>query len=239
MTEIAICDDELLVAERLKKIIMSVLDREGDGERPNCSIRIYQKGEELLRHIGEIQIVFLDIDMPDMDGIDVGRQICELNPDCRIIMETGVVERFKEAFRIHALRFVTKPFDEEEIAEALRSAMASSLGTETMEVFINRNSFQLRTRYIHYIKAYNGYVEIVTQEKDFRKNVALRELEECLDPRLFIQINRKYMVNFLYIIDYHQGILTLPEGKFEVSRRRRKEFERRYVEFDLKYRRMM
>ena len=60
--------------------------------------------------------------MPQMDGIDVGKEILRQNPGCRIIIASGEWERFKEGYVIRAVRFVTKPFDEEEIAEALAEA---------------------------------------------------------------------------------------------------------------------
>ena len=57
-----------------------------------------------------------------MDGIDVGKEILRQNPGCRSIIASGEWERFKEGYVIRAVRFVTKPFDEEEIAEALAEA---------------------------------------------------------------------------------------------------------------------
>ena len=80
--------------------------------------------------------MFLDVDMPDMDGLEVGRKLREMGIDCPLIIETGMVERFKEAFAIGALRYVTKAFSEGGIGEAraglVRTALAGGRAGSTI-----------------------------------------------------------------------------------------------------------
>lgn len=66
-------------------------------------------------------MVFLDVEMPEMDGFEVGRRIYENNPECKLIIATGRVERFKEAFKIHAYRFITKPFQQDEVNDVIEA----------------------------------------------------------------------------------------------------------------------
>lgn len=66
----------------------------------SSEIVAFTNGNGLLEHIEEIQVAFLDIEMPQMDGIELGKKIKEHNPRCKVIMATGMVERFKEAFHL-------------------------------------------------------------------------------------------------------------------------------------------
>lgn len=104
---IGVCDDQIEIVKILEGMIASIQAEWGY----KWEILVFTSGDELLTHIHKMDAVFLDIEMPKMDGIQVGKEIMKKNPDCRIIMATGRVERVKEAFYIQAFRFVTKPFN--------------------------------------------------------------------------------------------------------------------------------
>lgn len=228
---IGICDDHEMIIRQLKRIIDDLLMK----QKVNYSIRTYLSGTELLKDINQIDVVFLDIDMPGMDGIEVGKQIVNKS-DCKIIMETSRVDRFKEAFKIHAIRFVTKPFDPKEIDEALKLVMKGEIGVETIELYSMRNPYNVKQNDICYIRAFNGYVECMVGDKIFRKDISLNKLEEMLDKRLFARVNRQYIVNIRWVSEYYDGDFTIWNQKFQVSRRLKKDFEKKYMEFDLNYR---
>ena len=97
---IAICDDEENVLEKLKRLLTEITKQE---EIP-CSIITFNSGKSLLERIQEIQLVFLDIEMPDFDGIRTGLLMKRRNPDCQIMIASGREDRFKETFLIGAMR---------------------------------------------------------------------------------------------------------------------------------------
>lgn len=229
MIRIGICDDENRVALQLKNIIENILIEKNIAH----SISIYLSGIELLQQIEEIDVLFLDIEMPEMDGIQVGKKVKLQNPDCKIIMATGMIERFKEAFHIQAFRFITKPFDEKEVRESLDAITKEQYGNQEIEVYLNRSPFYIRQFEISFIRAFNGYVEIMIRGKWFRKESSLQQLKEELDQRLFCQISRQYMVNLGQIDCFQKGIVTMGENDLKISRRCRKEFERRFIEYDI------
>lgn len=229
---IGICDDQKEIIIDLKKLIEAYLSAQ------NCSFELYMfvNGEDLLGQIDKINVVFLDIEMPGMDGIELGKKIKQINPECRIIMATGRVDRFKDAFRIHAERFITKPFDRTEVEEALCAVVEQNLGEKTIELYFMRNLYKICQHDIWYIIAYNGYTEFVVGDKVFRKEASLNEVEGILDERIFFRISRKYMINMQWIQSYSEGTIRIEGKGFEVSRRKRKDFEQKYIEFDLRYR---
>ncbi len=229
---IGICDDQVEIVKVLEGMIAAIQREWGY----KWEVFIFTSGDELLKHIQKMDAVFLDIEMPKMDGIQVGKEIMENNPDCRIIMATGRVERVKEAFHIQAFRFVTKPFDKEEIQEALSAILNKNIGTATIELFWKRNVCIVQQRDIHYIQALDSYSEFITESKVFRKEVSLQDLEECLDNRLFCRIHKRYIINLHWVEAFKDGVIYIDNKPFIVSRRKKKEVEKKYIEYDLKYR---
>ncbi len=233
MIQIGICDDKEYVAKELNELIQEICL----SHDIHCKIYAFTSSKKLLEHSSELSVVFLDIEMPEMDGIKLGRMIRESNRGCKIIMATGMVKRFKEAFLIDAMRFVTKPFDKKEVEEALLAAVGNDLGTNTIEVSLQRNKYMICQIDIQYIVAANGYVEVYANGKVFRKVMSLDGIEELLEPRLFAKIDRKYIVNLRYTQMLKDGHVMVGDKEFSVSRRKKKEFEHKYIEFDLNYRR--
>lgn len=233
MLRIAICDDEKIIIDELYEMINTILHN----HYYDNQIMIFQNGEGVLEEAEKTDIVFMDIEMPDKDGLQLGQELKERNPKCKIIMATGMVERFKEAFQIRAHRFVTKPLDKEEVEEALISAIEECKEESSIEVYCQRNAHNILQKDIQYIEAYGGYYEFEVEGKRFRKVISLSELENILDSNLFVRIDRRYIVNMQHIEQYKEEHFMIGKKQFSISRRRQKDFERKYIEFDLYHRR--
>ena len=229
---IAICDDQMEIAKQLQSIVQDICVE----NKISIQTKVFYDSRELLNSIEECSIVFLDLDMPEMDGIELGKRIIENNLDCKIIVATGRVDRYKEAFTIQALRFVTKPFDKKEIEEALLTALVKKVGNGIITAFMNRISYDINESNIVYLMAYNGYVEIVTGNGRYRKDTSLDSLECDLDKRIFVRIHKGYIVNLQWIKGFDSTSVFLINQSLPLSRRKRKVLEQKFIEFDLKYR---
>ena len=233
MLKIAICDDERVIIDELYKMLNGLLQ--------SCQyanqIMIFPNGEGVLEEAEKLDIVFMDIDMPEKDGLQLSQELKAKNPKCMIIMATGMVERYKEAFYIKAHRFVTKPFDKEEVEEALLTAIEEENNRNFIEVYYQRNQYNILQEEIQYLEAYSGYTELEIAGKRFRKDNSLSEIENILSDILFVRVDRKYIVNLRYVQTYSNDKFIIGDKRFSISRRNRKKFEHKYVEFDLKHRR--
>lgn len=226
---IGICDDEKLIAEKLRRIVSECLAE----LRQEAEIFIFLSGKELLKQVEELEVVFLDIRMDEMDGYETGKRIRNINPDCRIIMETCESEHFEEAFEIGALRYIRKPFDKNKIKEALEKVIRGFCGRDKIEVYKERNRFEFEQRHVKYIRAYNGYTEYYVGADTFRNELSLNEVEVQLDRRLFYKVSRQYIVNLEEIIRKETGKIYIDEKEIPISRRRKNEFERAYINYFL------
>ncbi len=224
--KIGICDDEKLIVDRLERMVSECLLELGQ----EAEIFIFLSGKKLLQRVDKLDVVFLDIKMDELDGYETGKHIRELNPNCRIIMETGESDRFEEAFEIGAIRYIRKPFDKEKVKEALNKVFSGFVGLEKLEVYKERNRYEFEQRRVKYIRAYNGYTEYYVGNDVFRNELSLHEVEVQLDDRLFYKVNRQYIVNLEEIVRNEDGKIYIDGVELPISRRRKSEFDRVYME---------
>lgn len=227
--KIGLCDDEEHVHETISRII------EKYQHERECKIEVihFLSARELLEAEEEIQILLLDIDMPQMDGIEAAFQLVEHGKDCIIIMLTSKRELFKEAFKIGAYRFVTKPIDVDELEEALDDARNNLLGYAQVELKYSMISCNILQYQIDYLQACGDYVKIYVDEKVFESTRSLKSWKEELDSRLFIVCHKSYIVNLRSVSRIKKDTLLLKNGEtIPIARRRRGETFKAFIEFD-------
>lgn len=230
---IAICDDILEMTKFMTNIISNIMDE----KKIEYEILAFQSGRDLLEQIDNVNLVFLDLEMPEMDGIKTGERIRRENEKCKIIVASAREDRMKEVFRLDAMRFVSKPYDREEIMEAIDAYLQTyQVGLQKIEVYKNRKPYYIMQREIRYIQAYNGAVNIYARNTVFHKEVTLSKMEEMLDEHIFFKIHKAIIVGLGFVTEYTKDKVFIDKEILPLSRRNSKEFERVFMDFDLKYR---
>ncbi|KAB1435900.1 LytR/AlgR family response regulator transcription factor [Candidatus Galacturonibacter soehngenii] len=223
---IAICDDDKYVHYLLQEAICYFMNK----HEIEYEVVIYSLGKELISEVERFDLIFLDIVLPDFDGYEIEKWIREKNKACKIIIMSASGRR-KEAFHINVFRFIEKPIKIGMLEEALQALKLTALGKELIKLYENRRIMEVRQNEIYYIEAYDSSTEFVVSGRKLRRDISLKSLTNILDKRIFIQINRKQMVNGLFITEYKDGILYIDNCEFRVSRRRKREVEQFLKEF--------
>lgn len=109
---IAICDDERIFRDTLEQAIRAQLKI--------CSIRQFVCGEDLLREAADFDVIFLDIEMPGLNGMQTAEMIRKLSKEIRIVFLTSHGEFVHDAFRVRAFRYLSKPIEPSTLQETLR-----------------------------------------------------------------------------------------------------------------------
>lgn len=228
---IALCDDEKCIHDIVENAL------EEYGKEKDCKFRIthFFSAEELLESKEEFQILLLDIEMPQMDGIEAATHLREKGKTCKIIMLTGKPERFKEAFKIGAYRFVTKPVDTNELTEALDDTKRALAGYDKVQVKYGNTLCWIFQYSIDYIEACGDYVKIHAGEKNFESDRTLKCWKQQLDSNLFIECHKSYIVNLDYVKHVKKNVLLLENDReIPIARRRKNQVIQAFVEHDTK-----
>lgn len=216
-----IADDEILARQKLRVLLSSEKDIEIVGESGTAEETID------LVQVTSPDLLFLDIQMPDMDGFEIISAVAS-RADVRLpsIIFTTAYDRYAlQAFEINAVDYVLKPFTQERLSQALRRARSSIAGSHSASVdrpvnesrFISRIVFKSKGRIlflpvsdIRWIGAEENYVRISTGRDSHLLRKTMAHLESRLDPESFIRVHRSTIVNLRYVKEIRK---EGPEGE--------------------------
>lgn len=232
---IGICDDIEVVHDTMKKLIYTYA-QENDF---TVEVMSYISGVDLIKSqdISRLDVLFLDIEMPGLDGVETAYRLRQISNHCKIVMLTGRVERFKEAFEIGAFRFVTKPIEEREVFKVMDALRNCIMGNKKISLKLNAQKCAILEKDIMYVMIDKWAACICTETYDFRDEHSLDWWEQKLDNRLFFRCHKSYIVNMSKIVEFGaKDVLLITGERIPVAKRRMKELELHYMEYDAKYR---
>lgn len=188
---IAICDDE----ERFRVQEKNVIDK--------CigSIDVitdtFEDGKALLDRFEKTpyDIVFLDIEMPKMDGITLARKLRAISEKVWIVFLTGHVEYAVEGYEVNALRYLTKPVQEDKLKDVLRFVMEKNTSGKQLVLREDGEDIILPLSGILYFEAQNQYVQIYTTSGEHLVRANIGDYEEQLKNDGFFRIHRGYLIS--------------------------------------------
>ena len=224
--DIAVVDDEKAIREHVCALI--------EEQQPGSVIEAYATGEELLASGKRFDIVFLDIQMDGMNGIEAARELRERQEDTVLIFITGVKEYVFDALDLYAFHYLLKPIDEGKFAEVLqRAAGEAKKKKEKKCLFIRTRNITLDQSDILYIESRAKKLEIHTTgaDKAIEIYAAMDELEGQLGED-FYRCHRAYIVNMAQITEYDNESITLTNGdKVYLAKKKYGEFVKAYMWF--------
>ena len=166
-----VVDDEAPARHLLREYLSAHQEVEVVGECAN--------GFEVLKAVAELRpdLLFLDIQMPKLDGFEVLELLGDERPE--VIFVTAYDRYALQAFEVHAVDYLLKPFRAERLAEALERIRRGAAPRELPPAEL----------------AQDDYVVFSSGEKKLRKQQTLTELAGSLDPGRFVRIHRSYVLN--------------------------------------------
>jgi two-component system, LytTR family, response regulator len=225
MIHTVLADDEVLARQKLRQLLRNEPEIDVVGEGATASETI-----DLVRAT-KPQLLFLDIQMPGMDGFDIASELCsgDVNPKPHIIFTTAHDQYALRAFEIHAMDYLLKPFTQERLSSAVERARkeilvsnqpaGNSAAGQTGNHYTTRIVFKSRGRIvflpvsdIRWISAEENYVRICTQNETHLLRETMARLEEKLDPDMFLRVHRSSIVNLQHV----KEVRTEADGEYAV-----------------------
>ncbi|MCI9015544.1 MAG: response regulator transcription factor [Lachnospiraceae bacterium] len=223
MIRIAICDDEKHMSDHIRSMVLNFFRK----KNREISLRMFSGGEELLSYNGQIDILFLDIQMKDMDGMETARKLRADKFRGFLVFITVLKEMVFQSFEVQAYDYLVKPVDDKQFEKTMERLYASMQNASEDSLLVQ--------------KGYEGRIiredEIVFCEIIDRKiylNLAsgevvdyyerIENLETKLNNR-FYRCHRSYLINLKHLKGYKNGTACMDNGKeIPVSRLRSREF---------------
>ena len=191
-------------------------------------VECYSSGEELLMDYAKKHhdIVFLDIEMEGMNGLQVARQLHEKNRNLPIVLVTTHTELAMEGYEVQAFRFLSKPVKLDKLIAALQAMESLLLEDEKISIVNDGVNMFLPCKSICYIKSENVYLQVITTKESYLIRKKLKEQMKELPSNVFVQVHRSYVVNMRYIVSFDGVSVTLEDGtKIPVSKGKRETFK--------------
>ncbi len=230
MINIGVCDDDKNFLDFIESRIIEILQ----DEKENIRIHKFKNGRDFLKAYKKedkpFDLIFLDIYMPQIDGLEVAEIIRKKDEESLLIFLTSMEEEVYKAFKYNTFRFIRKSHMDEELEEALISAM-EELAVEKHIFKTSQGQVVLSTNEILYFEFMERVVHIVTFDNKYRTNIRrFKDIENIFLPKGFVGIHRSCIVNQNYIKAIENLEITLDNGeKLPVSRYRMDDVKKAFI----------
>lgn len=213
--KVMIAEDEYLAREELQFLL--------ENEKDITILPSAETGEELLELYFEHrpEVIFSDIEMPGISGVEAAKQIITSTKDAPIFIFTTAYDAYAvDAFEVHALDYLLKPFDQvrlQQTLERVREMISSKKQDEQTELNVSTQApsptgnkllvddgekmIVLAPESIYYAVPSQRMLEIHTENDVIESKMTLQELEKKLSGRAFFRTHRSYLVNLNHILE--------------------------------------
>ena len=229
---IAICDDEKVFREELTSYLTKY-----KFERHLCiDVCQFSNGQDLLNTNEIFDIVFLDYQMPGIDGLDVARKLRLKNIVCNIVFVTNYPHFVFESFEVQPYRFFVKPLLEEQLISLMNAFIAQQKLLSPIIVINDNEQKIVSAKDILYLEGDGKYCTIRTTTNTYHSSKTLARVHALLPQHCFYRTHKSYVIN-LYCVDSfsEKCITTTNKEKVLVGRNKLAEFKRVYSNFIKNY----
>lgn len=228
---ILICDDDQNIIEQLKKYITEFFHH---GKNRTWELQSYSSAEELLSDAGAKDIVFLDVEMPGLDGIYAGQELKKKNPNTIIFIVTSYVEYLDEAMRFHVFRYLSKPLDKQRLFRNMKDAIQLYNSTSLkIPIETKEGIFTVNAADIIFIESQDRRIIVYTLSKKFISVSGMNHWIKALNSPCFFQTHRSFIVNMKYVSHFDHFLVYLCGDQYKayLTKRKYSQFKESYLLF--------
>lgn len=214
MFRIAICDDEPVICSQIEKIILNY----GGKASLDIDVEVYSSGEELYQYLKEstyYDLIFLDIELNKLNGIDVGKKIRnEQQNDTTLIVYISAMENYSmDLFEIRPMHFLIKPLEAEVIVSVVEKAMElSNKYSRTFQYKRGHFIRKIEIRNILFFESMDRKVKMITLGGEETFYESLKNIFTHLEPQGFFYCHKSYLVNYHHISRFEYDQLVMENG---------------------------
>ncbi|MBQ7706589.1 MAG: response regulator transcription factor [Lachnospiraceae bacterium] len=241
--KLAICDDEKKIRDYIREAVLEVSE--------NLEIECFDDAEKITSPEFDADILFLDIQVPGIDGMNAAKILRKNGKKTIIIFVTALEEYVFNAFDVGAFQYIVKPFNKTKIKNVTRKAISQAEEQKKIEKLISENEFDKEKQREIIVKCGGTNTRVILSKviyaEIFDRRIVLHmrkgdnieyygrmaELEKTAGKDFF-RINRSYLINLAYVKSYDSKLINVAEDSIPVARGKYQEFVKAFMSFHVK-----
>lgn len=228
MITVAIVEDEKDAADNL----LAFLSRYEKEKHVHFHSTVFPNGLDFLNHCsGEFQLIYMDIQMPFMNGMEVSHKLREFDSKAVLIFVTNLASLAIKGYEVDAKAFMVKPISyfafEGILDKSVRQIMESDVSTLTINSSDGIKKIAVSS--LLYVEVANHDLYYVTDEEEIRSRNTLRKIEKELVKKGFAKCSNCYLVNLARVSEINGDTVRIGNDELKMSRSRKKSFTEAFV----------
>ena len=228
--KIAVVEDEQKERRQLCLIVEAYF-REKD---ISLQIHPFESGEEIAKRAGEFfDVIFMDIDMGGLDGMEAARRIRAVDSNAVIVFITNMAGYAVEGYSVQALDFLIKPVSALRIRQELDKILEIRRRGKPPKIMLKGNGtiFQVDVNDILFVEMYGRKIRVHRRQGMVEFNGTLRYFEERLPKELFFRCHHGFLVNMAYVSSIGKCDVEVEGRCLPVGRQRKKKFLQAFARY--------
>lgn len=217
-----IVDDEPIARKGMQRLVESRHELQSVGYFPSA------EEASLFLTENEVDLIFLDIDMPEINGLDFARQIPR---NCLVIFTTAYSEYALESYEVEAIDYLVKPLDTTRFNKAVNKALlyhsllkssaadikGGSVSAGYITVKSERKFVRIPVESIIYVEGMKDYIIIHTENRKTITRMTIKAIEEILPGTVFLRVSKSYIVNINCIDSFNYNDVFIAKTEIPIS----------------------
>lgn len=237
MLKIAICDDEAVFAQYLKQIVSQFME----DKSVQHEIQLFDSGEAFVQldmDMANYHVVFLDVNMEELDGISTAKRLRELSKDTIVVFVTAFINYAVAGYEVEAIRYILKNTSnfEKSVYECMEAILEKKCCDEDIHKFSFKEGIETVSEAdIVYIESNLHEVRFYMPKWDlemYRLDDTLNHIESILGSSKFVRIHQSYLVNMKYIRNIKgQKAILINGTELPIAKQRYKKVRSLFVNY--------
>ncbi len=229
--KIGICDDIIEYVNAIKTYVEYYFKL----NNMKCEIFTYSCGEDLKNSNITFDILFIDVELPDINGIELAKSILSSEPETIVIVVTNYRKYLDAAMDLNVLRFVDKPITQNRINDVLIRAIDEiKNGTIVIKTKNNKIS-KIKKSDIIYVEVMRKTTTFYTTNGVIKSTEPISKFKELLNSPDFATPHNSFLVNLNYVLSYEREKVTIDYGTnppvISIATRKQPLFRKQFIDF--------
>ncbi len=230
MLNIAIVEDDAADAEQLKGHIKKYEAETGTAMK----VQVFRDGELfLLNYKTHFDIVFMDIKLVGIDGMEAARRLRTIDQKIVIVFVTSMAQYAIKGYEVDACDFAVKPLSYADFYIKMRRAVerVKKDDTDMITVKAPGNIVKISASSVYYVEVIKHDLIWHTVGGEIRSHGTMREVEDMLRPFSFYRVHHSYLVNLAYVFAVRGDTITVNDVTINISRAKKGDFMVKFAQF--------